>query len=104
MVGGSYNGSTLVSKTNCEGSTPSPPAKSGGFYIASADRQNRLRGFDSYRPCHVVRERRGLPRHFLSSYRDGLRQFQVPDLDAKLDRRCLCQYKNNRFMRLFLVM
>ncbi len=24
--GGSYNGSTMVSKTICEGSTPSPPA------------------------------------------------------------------------------
>ncbi len=31
MVGGSYNGITVVSKTTYEGSTPSPPAKT--FFI-----------------------------------------------------------------------
>ena len=31
MVGGSYNGIILVSKTSDEGPTPSPPATKGGF-------------------------------------------------------------------------
>lgn len=44
-MGGWYNGIIFVSKTNDEGSTPSPPAKSCGVFIMlfSENRQNRLR-------------------------------------------------------------
>ena len=35
MVGGSYNGSTAVSKTACVGSIPTPPATDGEVFIVT---------------------------------------------------------------------